>query len=82
MKKTFVSKNASKSDLVNHPKHYTMGKIEVIDAIEDWMLDFHCGSAVKYVARSSYKGEFVQDLQKAIWYLQRRILLAEVAPLP
>ena len=36
---------------VNHPKHYNVGKIEVIDAIQDWELDFCLGNVVKYIAR-------------------------------
>lgn len=58
---------------VNHPAHYNTGKIEVIDAIEDWGLDFHLGNVVKYVARAKHKGNELEDLQKARWYLQRRI---------
>ena len=59
--------------MVNHPPHYTMGKIEVIDAIEDWNLDHHRASAVAYIVRSPHKGTEVQDLEKAIWYLQRKV---------
>ncbi len=57
-----------------------MGKIEVIDAIEDWKLGFHEGNVVKYVARAKYKGRSsnggggeLEDLEKARWYLSRRI---------
>lgn len=64
-------KNAKKSDAVNHPPHYTHGKIEVIDVIEDWDLGFHEGNAVKYIGRSKHKGTRKQDLAKAIWYLKR-----------
>lgn len=59
--------------MVDHPSHYNQGKIEVIDAIEDWGLGFHLGSAVKYIARSKHKGKEKEDLQKAIWYIQRFI---------
>lgn len=58
-------------DPVNHPKHYTFGRIEVIEVIEDWKMDYHLGNAVKYIARSPHKGEPEQDIKKAIWYLQR-----------
>lgn len=61
------------SDAVNHPPHYNVGRIEVIDAIEDWRLDFHLGNVVKYLARAGHKGSERQDLEKAAWYLQRRI---------
>jgi hypothetical protein len=60
-------------DSVNHPKHYNVGKIEVIDAIEDWKLGFHLGNAVKYIARADYKGRRLEDLKKAVWYLERKI---------
>ncbi len=56
---------------VHHPPHYTMGRIEVIDAIESWMLSYHTGNAVKYIARHLYKGRPIEDIEKAIWYLTR-----------
>ena len=56
---------------VNHPPHYNTGKIEVIDAIEDWGLGFHLGNAVKYIARAKYKGNEKEDIEKAVWYLRR-----------
>lgn len=62
-----------KSDPINHPRHYNIGKIEVIAAIEDWGLGFHLGNVVKYVARAEHKGSVVEDLKKARWYLDRRI---------
>ena len=58
---------------VNHPKHYNSGKIEVIDAIEDWGLGFNDGNVIKYVARHKHKGKPVEDLEKAKWYLERLI---------
>tara|TARA_B100000282_G_scaffold195369_1_gene142651 strand:- start:330 stop:557 length:228 start_codon:yes stop_codon:yes gene_type:complete len=58
---------------VNHPKHYNKGKIEVIEAIEDWDLNFSEGNVVKYVARHRFKGEPLEDLKKARWYLERLI---------
>lgn len=61
------------ADTVNHPPHYTFGKIEVIDAIEDWRLGFHEGNVVKYVARARHKGRELEDLKKAAWYLDRHI---------
>lgn len=62
-------------DSVNHPKHYNSGKIEVIEAIEDWKLDYHRGNAIKYVARAGKKdpAKDAEDLEKAIWYLRRAI---------
>jgi hypothetical protein len=58
---------------VDHPKHYNTGRIEVIDAIEAWGLGFSLGNAVKYIARADHKGAPVEDLRKAIWYLQREL---------
>ncbi len=60
-------------EAVNHPIHYNQGKIEVIDAIEDWGLDFNAGNVVKYVARHQHKQESLEDLKKARWYLDRII---------
>lgn len=71
------------SDLVNHPKHYNTGKIEVIEALEDWKLEPHEWNAVKYVARAQHKGKRIEDLEKAIWYLRRKIaILRGNAPRP
>jgi hypothetical protein len=61
-------------DPVNHPEHYTFGKYEVIDVIEDWSLPMHLGNAVKYIARAGKKGppeKAKEDIEKAIWYLER-----------
>lgn len=64
----------SYEDQVNHPKHYTFGKYEVIDVIEDWRLSYHLGNAVKYIARAGRKTKDPkQDLEKAIWYLCREL---------
>ena len=61
------------NDVVNRPAHYTDGKIEVIDFIEDKGLNFHRGNAVKYISRAGKKDKSkeIEDLQKAIWYLER-----------
>jgi hypothetical protein len=64
-------------DNVNHPAHYAFSKIEVIDAIEEWNLDFHSGNIVKYVVRHTRKGNPIEDLKKARWYIERRIALLE-----
>lgn len=60
-------------ETVNHPAHYNAGSIEVIDAIEDWKLNFHLGNVVKYIARAEHKGKPLEDLKKARWYLDRFI---------
>ena len=66
-------------DAVNHPSHYTSGKIEVIDFIEDQHLGFHLGNTVKYICRAGKKADadYLTDLKKAKWYLDRRIEQAE-----
>ena len=67
-----------KDDLVNHPSHYTAGKVECIDAIEsavtglDGVEAVLTGQAIKYMWRWSKKNG-VQDLEKAEWYLKRLI---------
>ncbi|MCD6149027.1 DUF3310 domain-containing protein [bacterium] len=58
---------------VRHPKHYTRGKIEVIDFIEDQGFDFLEGNVVKYLARYKWKGAPLEDLKKAEFYLERLI---------
>lgn len=66
-------------DVVNHPSHYTSGKIEVIDYIEDQQLPYHLGNVVKYISRAGKKdpNKKVEDLKKAQWYLNRYIQLLE-----
>ena len=69
------------ADVINHPQHYTLGKIEVIDFIEDKGLNFNLGNVVKYVARAGHKkssgksmdAKALEDLKKAQWYLNREI---------
>lgn len=72
----------SDHDPVKKPKHYNAGKIEVIDFIEDQKLGYHLGNVVKYVTRAPHKGEEVQDLEKAAWYLQRKIWLLKLTGKP
>lgn len=66
-------KKVRKHDIINHPPHYRQGKFEVIDIIEDQKLGYHDGNAVKYILRHRHKGKPVEDLKKAIWYLNRLI---------
>lgn len=63
------------NDPVNNPAHYTDGKIETIEFIEDKKLGFCLGNAVKYISRAGKKDptKEAEDLRKAIWYIQRRI---------
>ena len=60
-------------DMVNSPSHYKGHKFEVIDIIEDFDLNFRKGNALKYLLRAGHKDDYVQDLKKAIWYLNREI---------
>jgi len=63
-----------KHDAVSNPEHYTAGRQhEPLDVVEDWCLDFHLGNVVKYIARAGRKGDIVQDLEKAMFYLTRKI---------
>ena len=68
-------------DNVNHPSHYTSGQIEVIDFIEDKDLGFHLGNAVKYISRAGRKDadKTVEDLRKAVWYINRQIERLEMS---
>lgn len=61
------------NDPINHPEHYTASKVEVMDAIEAWSLNFALGNVVKYVARCDRKGKPLEDLRKCRWYLEREI---------
>lgn len=67
------------SDAVNHPSHYTDGNIEVIEYIEDKKLGYCLGNAVKYISRAGKKdpAKEIEDLQKADWYINRRIMELE-----
>ena len=75
------SDNSVVNDNVNHPSHYTDGKIEVIDYIEDKQLGFCLGNAIKYISRAGKKKsgnmtdkeKEINDLRKAVWYVERRI---------
>lgn len=61
--------------MVNNPAHYG-GKdnpYEAIKVIEAWECGFNLGNVLKYLSRAEKKGSPVQDLEKALWYLQREI---------
>jgi len=61
------------ADPVNHPLHYKSGGIETIDFIEAKGLNYRLGNVVKYITRADHKGDRMEDLKKALWYLQREI---------
>ena len=69
-----VEEPKGKPDMVNHPMHYKVGGIETIDFIEAKKLDYNLGNAVKYISRADHKGDRVQDLKKALWYVERAIM--------
>jgi hypothetical protein len=61
-------------DPVNQPKHYTAhpSGIECIQVTEH--MGFNLGNAVKYIWRCDLKKDAVEDLKKAIWYIQRELV--------
>ena len=61
------------ADPVNHPPHYKAGGIETIDFIEAKKLNYNLGNVVKYITRADLKGNRKQDLEKALWYLNREL---------
>ena len=61
------------TDPVNHPAHYKVGGIETIDFIEAKKLGYNLGNVVKYLTRADHKGNKLEDLRKAQWYLTREI---------
>jgi hypothetical protein len=60
-------------DMVNNPPHYKSGGIDTIDFIESKGLNYRLGNVVKYITRADHKGNRMEDLKKALWYLQREI---------
>lgn len=78
---SYQDEQDAQHDSVNHPNHYNDGNIEVIDFIEDKNLDFHLGNAIKYISRAGKKHEQgmsnkqkeINDLRKAMWYINRKI---------
>lgn len=61
------------TDPVNHPPHYTMhpSGVECIAITEH--MGFCLGNAVKYIWRADLKGDAIEDLRKAVWYIEREI---------
>ena len=63
-------------EIVNHPPHYGGDTTyEAVKVIEAWDLGFHLGNTVKYICRAGKKrrSSELQDLEKALWYLQRKV---------
>lgn len=66
----------SKKEMVNHPSHYTFGKYEVIDVLQDWFPNEPLlWQVCKYIARAGRKSKEkeIEDLEKAKWYLEFKI---------
>lgn len=62
------------SDMVNHPSHYTFSKYEVADVADAWYPNEPLlWNANKYLARWDKKGDPIENLEKAVWYIQRKI---------
>ncbi len=57
----------------NGPKYYKRGSTDVWDFIREQELNFHLGNAIKYICRAGYKDSKIQDLKKAIHYLQNEL---------
>ena len=70
-----VNCSTSPPSTVDHPDHYggADNPYEAIKVIEAWDLNFNLGNAVKYIARAGHKVDRLEDLKKAIWYLQREV---------
>lgn len=73
----YIPDELSVEDTVDHPSHYggADNPYESIKVIEAWQLDFCLGNTVKYISRAGKKdpAKLREDLEKALWYLQRRI---------
>ncbi len=71
-------KQRERKSVVDHPKHYKRhpSGIECIEVVRH--MNFNLGNAVKYIWRSDEKGAPIQDLHKAIWYLQDEIKRREI----
>lgn len=77
-------KSKLEPDMVNHPPHYNMGKFEVIDIIIDKLgnegaKNYCLGNVLKYTMRHEHKGNPIEDLEKAAWYLNKAIELEKAA---
>lgn len=68
----------SQQSTVDHPAHYGgENPYEAIKVIDAWRLGFALGNAVKYIARAGKKGDVIEDLKKARWYLDHEIAQRE-----
>ena len=77
---SFVEKDLDKDEMVHSPAHYNAGKYEVIDMLEvmaegyeDPKVAYLVATAGKYLFRAPFKNNMKQDLEKAVWYLNRAL---------
>ena len=65
--------NKPKADMVNHPPHYTShpSGVECIQITEH--MGFNLGNALKYLWRADLKHDAIEDLEKAVWYINREL---------
>lgn len=64
----------SNDENINHPQHYGGDTVyETIKVIEAWELGFNLGNIMRYISRAGKKGDALDDLKKARWYLDREI---------
>lgn len=68
-----LAKPGDEHNPVTAPSHYTALQPSAIEVIEAWKLGFNLGQVIKYIARAPFKGNRLEDLQKAAWYLAREI---------
>ena len=76
-----TSKNKLMKESINHPGHYGGDNTyEAIKVIEAWNLDFSLGNTIKYISRAGKKDKAkeIEDLKKALWYLDRKIKTLEL----
>ena len=70
------------TDNVNHPTHYTShpSGVECIQVTEH--MGFNLGNAMKYIWRADLKSDSVEDMRKAIWYIERELALRAIVITP
>lgn len=72
-----VLKAKGEFDVVERPRHYNASKFEVFDVLQEWaragMISYSISNVIKYCSRYKLKGKPLEDLKKALWYLQREI---------
>ena len=61
------------AETTNGPDYYKRGSTDVWDFIREQQLNFHLGNAIKYICRAGYKDSKIQDLEKAIHYLENEL---------